>query len=96
MAELRAAVGKRRESHYQAVIIGGGVGGATTALALARAGLRVAVVERAATRAWQAGEGLPAQGKPLLQTLGLWEQFRAAGHLPSFVKIAAWGRGGLP
>lgn len=91
MSNTSPAAESYSSRHFQAVIIGGGIGGGATALALARAGQRVAVIERVASVEWKAGEGLPAQCKPLLQRLGVWERFLAEKHLPSYGKRSAWG-----
>jgi flavin-dependent dehydrogenase len=37
------------------------------------------------------GETLSAQARPLLQALGIWEEFSRAGHLPCHGSISAWG-----
>ena len=60
-----------------ALIIGGGPGGATAALLLARAGWSVAVIEKAAfPRGKVCGEFLSATNLPLLRELGVAEDFR--------------------
>jgi flavin-dependent dehydrogenase len=64
---------------FDAVVIGGGPGGATAALLLARAGWSVAVVERKAfPRRKVCGEYLSGTNLPLLRLLGLDEVFRDA------------------
>lgn len=62
---------------FDAVIVGGGPAGATSALLLARAGWSVALVEKAAfPRRKVCGEFLSATNLPLLHHLGLAEPFR--------------------
>ncbi len=64
-------------STCDALIIGGGPGGATAALLLARAGWSVAVIEKAAfPRGKVCGEFLSATNLPLLRELGVAEDFR--------------------
>ena len=65
-----------RSEEFDALVIGGGPGGATTALLLARAGWSVAVVERQAfPRRKVCGEYLSAANWPLLESLGVAEAF---------------------
>ena len=60
-----------------ALIIGGGPGGATAALLLARAGWSVRVIEKAAfPRGKVCGEFLSATNLPLLRELGVAEDFQ--------------------
>ncbi|MFL6203100.1 MAG: NAD(P)/FAD-dependent oxidoreductase [Thermoanaerobaculia bacterium] len=78
---------------YEAAVIGGGPAGAAAALALARAGRSVLLVDATpAGQEFKVGEGLPPAALPLLRDLGALEPFLAAGHLPSFGNERAWGR----
>src|SRR5438093_25151 len=62
---------------YDALVIGGGPAGATTALLLARAGWSVALVERSPfPRRKVCGEFLSATNLPLLRHLGVGDAFR--------------------
>ena len=80
-------------SHLQTdvIVLGGGPAGAAIALTLARANWRVTVVERTTYSGVRIGETLPpAVQKPLVK-LGLWDQFIAQRHAPSFGIYSAWG-----
>src|SRR5262245_23043750 len=60
------------ELRYDAIVVGGGPAGATAGIALARAGWRVAVVERKAfPRSKVCGEFISATSWPLLDALGV-------------------------
>src|SRR5262245_64897743 len=70
---LNAAPSKR----YDAVVIGGGPAGSATALMLARAGWKVAVIEKSRyPRSKVCGEFISASTFPLLAELGLLEEVR--------------------
>jgi flavin-dependent dehydrogenase len=61
-------------STLDAIVVGGGPAGATASLVMARAGMRVAVVEKAAfPRRKVCGEFISATSWPLLRTLGVAE-----------------------
>jgi flavin-dependent dehydrogenase len=77
------------------VVLGGGPAGAATALALIQRGFSVAVIEKSAYDAVRVGETLPPRIRPLLVTLGVWEQFLSDGHLPAAGIRSAWGRDDL-
>src|ERR1019366_3706051 len=79
---LRFAKGRRAMStRFDAVVVGAGPAGASTAILLARAGWSVALVERQRfPRRKVCGESLAASNLPLLDALGIGEAFsRLAG-----------------
>ncbi|MDC0748029.1 NAD(P)/FAD-dependent oxidoreductase [Polyangium mundeleinium] len=76
------------------VVIGAGPAGSASAIALAGAGLRVAVFGRAQARE-RIGESLSPGAPSLLAQLGVWERFRADGHLPCHANASAWGSAAL-
>ena len=64
---------------HDAIIIGGGPAGASTAIGLARAGRRVALIERAAfPRRKVCGEFISSASRPVLDALGVGESWDAA------------------
>jgi flavin-dependent dehydrogenase len=75
----------------QVAILGAGPAGASAAIALARAGFQVTLFDEPAPPAFRAGECLPPNARPLLRELGVFEQFRAGGHLPCYGNASAWG-----
>ena len=72
-------------------VVGGGPAGCATAIALARAGARVVVLERSTYRTARVGETFPPEIRLPLEELGVWDRFSADGHLPSPGILAAWG-----
>lgn len=72
------------------LIAGGGPAGIATAVALARAGLTVCVVEKTRYESARVGEHLAPDCRPLLAQLGLWSHVAADGHVPSPGVRAAW------
>ncbi|HYR11877.1 MAG TPA: tryptophan 7-halogenase [Longimicrobium sp.] len=79
-------------ARYAAVVAGGGPAGCAAALALARAGRRVLLVD-AAPSAPALGEALPPVGRALLGELGLLDGFLRQAHAPSHGNVSAWGSG---
>ena len=77
-----------------AIIAGAGIGGLCAALALARAGLRVSVFERAPLLE-EAGAGiqLPPNAMRALDTLGLGETLRARADATQGLHVRALGNG---
>ena len=64
---------------FDVAIMGGGLGGSGLGGALARAGLRVVILERERKfRDRVRGEGMHAWGVPEARALGIWERLRAA------------------
>ncbi len=82
--------------HFDAVIVGGGVGGGALATTLARAGLAILVLEKSTRyRDHVRGEWMAPWGVAELQTLGLYDVVHAAGghhlsrHQPSEPDLSA-------
>jgi flavin-dependent dehydrogenase len=73
------------------IVIGGGPAGCAAALALARAGRLVLVVERSRYQAWRIGENLPPRARPLLDAMDLFERMDAHQQTPSRAIHHAWG-----
>ena len=75
-----------------AVIIGGGPAGISTAIALTHVGRAVAVLERTRYENVRVGETLPPAARGPLGELGVWERFLSDGHIPSSGIVSAWGQ----
>jgi flavin-dependent dehydrogenase len=73
------------------VVLGGGPAGSATAITCARAGLRVALVERGAFPRPVPGETLHPGALPLLRRLGVEEEVLAAGFLRHEGHFVRWG-----
>jgi flavin-dependent dehydrogenase len=73
------------------VIVGGGPGGAASAIALAKLGVDAVVLEASAGPAAKVGECLPPNVNPILHELGLADGLRRGGHLRSYGNRSAWG-----
>lgn len=87
-SNLKAGSG---DSRVDVAVIGGGPAGSATAMALSKSGLRVAIVERQAAPKLRVGETLAPDVRPVLQTLGVWKEFLAAGHIRSVGNRSLWG-----
>ncbi|MCW1982667.1 2-octaprenyl-3-methyl-6-methoxy-1,4-benzoquinol hydroxylase [Xanthomonas arboricola] len=88
-----------RRSGRDAVIVGGGVVGAACALALADAGLQVALVEGREPPRWRADSAdlrvyaFAADNATLLERLGVWKDVRGARVQP-YRRMRVWDAGG--
>jgi 2-octaprenyl-3-methyl-6-methoxy-1,4-benzoquinol hydroxylase len=88
-----------RRARTDVVIVGGGVVGATCALALADAGLSVAVVEGHEPASWQAAQpdlrvfAFAADNVQLLQRLGVWESI-TRGRAHPYRRMQVWDAAG--
>jgi len=78
----------------EVVVIGGGPAGACAAATLAGLGISTLLVETRQGPLRKAGETLTALAGGILQTLGIWDVFVAAGHLPCHGNVSAWGQDG--
>ena len=78
--------------HLDVVIVGGGPAGNAAAIALARAGRSVVVLERSRYDRSRVGETLPPGIRSPMTQLGLLERFTADGHALSAGNLAAWGQ----
>ncbi len=76
---------------FDVLVAGGGPAGAMAALALARQGWRVALVEATAYDLPRYGETLPPEINSVLRDLGLWDDFQALSPLESSGMISIWG-----
>ena len=82
------------ESSSPIIVIGGGIGGLTTALALLRRGLDVAVYEQAPVlREVGAGVQIGSNGTRVLFALGLEEALRAMQVVPPRRQLRHWRTG---
>src|SRR3954447_2887363 len=79
-------------TRFDAVILGGGPAGAATALSLLRRGHTAAIVEASGYHGDRIGEALAPPARGVLEHLGVWDAFVAAGdHLESYGTRAVWG-----
>ena len=81
---------------FDVVILGGGPGGTAAGMTLLkRDDISVAVIEASDYSLPRIGESLTPGVRPLLEYLGVWEQFQSEQSLESFGSQAAWGSASL-
>jgi len=73
------------------IVAGAGPAGSACAIALAAAGRDVALIDRPRPFV-RGGDVLPPEVRPVLEELGVWERFRADGHVVSPGVLIAWGQ----
>jgi flavin-dependent dehydrogenase len=78
-------------SDFDVVILGAGPAGTATAICCARAGLRVAVLERESFPRHAPGESLHPGVQPLLRLLGVEDRVLAAGFVRYRGIVVEWG-----
>src|SRR5690348_729235 len=76
---------------YDAIAIGGGPAGSTAALVLVRAGLRVALFEKAKHPRFHIGESILPRNMAMIRELGLEGELRKLPHLPKYGAEFAMG-----
>lgn len=77
--------------HYDVAIVGGGPAGSAAAIRLSQAGYRVILADHRDPKHPRIGESLIPLAQSLLAQLKASQTVRAAGHLPSFGTLSAWG-----
>lgn len=88
-----------RRAPFDLVVVGAGIVGAAAALAAARDGLKVALVETREPPRWQAGEpdlrvvAFAPDNAALLADLGVWESVRAA-RAHAYRRMRVWDAAG--
>src|SRR5215471_18910822 len=72
-------------------VFGAGPAGTTVAARLADLGLAAIVLDRPPKRTQWGGESFTGAIRQPLTVLGVWDEFRAAGHIEGYEQRIAWG-----
>jgi 2-polyprenyl-6-methoxyphenol hydroxylase-like FAD-dependent oxidoreductase len=76
---------------FDVAIFGAGPAALAVAARLLGLGREVALVDRPASgRPWR-GESFSGAIRGPLVTLGFWDEFNSAGHIPGYERQSAWG-----
>ena len=96
MVTAHAGLARSRSPALDIVVVGGGMAGAASALALARAGFATALLEARQPRTWSADDecdlrvvGLAPSSMKLLSDLGVWTSIRDA-RCSAFEQMHVW------
>jgi len=81
MSSVSCDLSSAPSSSFDAIIIGAGPGGSVAASSLARAGLKVLIVEREKFPRFHVGESLIPYGNDIFQSIGVWEKLQQAGFM---------------
>lgn len=80
---------------FDVIVVGGGPAGAAAAITLGHRHIHTVIIERSTYDTPRVGETLPPLIKPLLTSLGVWQNFVTDGHVESFSIRFAWGHNDL-
>ncbi len=69
---------------FDAIIVGGGPAGSTAGAYLARAGLRVLIVEKERFPRFHIGESMMPMANGILRDIGVWDKVDRAGFVPKY------------